>query len=345
MPLSINPVVKSPPKSLGTGITASIGQLSGNLSTPGANGLKTNLDSTVNRISGGLGSGLNGMSAGIQKGISNLSSIVQSPIPLGGVGSLTSAVGSLSNIAGVAGALGSIASGGLGTGLKAAASLAGNLAAAGGMVNDFMSLARAKNLPKGGAGSGQSAGVVKVYPTREGDWRVRISAPLGMGEIIFPVLPTLSLGFKANYTGTELVHTNYQFWAYKNSQVDDISISCEWPVESVEDGKEYVQMVLLGRTLTKMFYGTGDNVGQPPPICTLKGYAAGSFPNILPDTPVVVKSFQIDLKDDVSYLQVGDDYVPRLSSMSITVTPVYSRTAQRDFNLEIYRQGRGDIRY
>jgi hypothetical protein len=153
------------------------------------------------------------------------------------------------------------------------------------------------------------------------------------------------MAFKANYTMQDLVHTNYPFPAYKNSAPEDITIACEWPVETIQDGIDYLEMILLGRTLTKMFYGTGIEVGQPPPICTLRGYSTGPGSTILPDMPVIVKSFQVDLKDDVSYIQVGSDYVPRVSSISITVGVVYSRTAQRGFNLESYRSGSGALRY
>lgn len=344
MPLSINPIVKSAGK-LGSGLKASINQATGALNTPGL-GFKSSLNDTANRLSGGLGSGLNGISAGFEKGLSNLSSAVQSSIPLGGLGSLSNTVGTISNLAGTAsGVIGAIASGGFGGGFSDAAGALSKFAGAAGSISDLIGLARSKNTPKGIPSFESAADVVKVYPVSDGDWRVRINAPLGWGEIVFPVLPTITLGFKSNYTSTELVHTNYPFLAYKNSSPDDISISCEWPVESVTDGEEYLEMLLLGRTLTKMFYGTGQEVGQPPPICSLQGYSLGGASKILPPTPVVVKSFSTDYKDDISYLQVGQDYVPRLSSVNITVTPVYSRTAQRYFDLSAYRQNSSIIRY
>jgi len=345
MPLSINPIVKSASKSLGSGLKASINQATGALNTPGP-GFKSSLNETANRISGGLGSGLNGISAGFEKGLSNLSSAVQSSIPLGGLGSLSNTVGSLANLAGTAsGVIGAIASGGFGGGLASAAGALSKFAGAAGSISDLIGLARSKNTPKGLPSFESAEDVVKVYPVSDGDWRVRINAPLGWGEIVFPVIPSITLAFKANYTATELVHTNYPFLAYKNSSPDDISISCEWPVESVIDGQEYLEMMVLGRTLTKMFYGNGSEVGQPPPICSLTGFSLGGSSKILPPTPVVVKSFSTDYKDDVSYLQVGQDYVPRLSTVSITVTPVYSRTAQRFFDLEAYRQNSSILRY
>ena len=186
---------------------------------------------------------------------------------------------------------------------------------------------------------------VRAVPVDANDWRVRISAPsaAGGGEVVFPVLPSMSMTHRANYTDTALVHTNYLFLAYKNSQVEDISISCEWPVETLDDCWEWLEMVRFGRTMTKMFYGRSDNLGNPPPICTLKGYGEGGV--VLPDTPVVVKSFQLDLKDDVNYIEYEQNWVPRLSSITFQVGIIYNRNTQRSFNLTEYRQGVNQIRY
>lgn len=354
MALSINPIVKLAADKLTPGLTSAINQSANNISTGINNAMKDNLNDTVNRLGAGIGSGLNGITAGVQNAASNLSGVVQSSVPIGGLGSISDTVGAVSNLAsnavsglanGAATAVQNIAAGGLAAASSALSSVSSQLAAAAGMANDLISAARSLNIPKGIPSFKKPSEVVKVTPTKDGDWRVRITAPLGFGEIIFPVIPSMTLGFTANYTNVDIVHSNYPFLAYKNSQPNDITISCEWPVETKADGKEYLQMVLLGRTLTKMFYGQGAEVGQPPPICTLKGYGPSGRSIILPDTPVIVKSFQVDLKDDVSYIQVDNDYVPRLSSVSITVTPTFSRTAQRSFDLTKYRKGQGAITY
>ena len=181
--------------------------------------------------------------------------------------------------------------------------------------------------------------VVRAVPVENGDWRVRISAPLGLGDIVFPVLPALTLSHKANYKEDGLVHTNYQFLSYKNSQPDDITIACEWPVETEQDAKDWLSMILLGRSLTKMFYGASDYLGNPPPICTLRGYSGTNVGVILPDIPVVIKSFSFDLKDDVSYIEVRESFVPRISTVSFTCAIVYNRNSQRAFNFDAYRRG------
>jgi hypothetical protein len=234
--------------------------------------------------------------------------------------------------------------------------------AAGGISNDafdavlntlqanIVQAARSANLPKVDLVSlltaeannfdwGDPETIVRAVPIENGDWRVRIYAPLGLGEIVFPVLPQITLSHRANYKEDNLVHTNYQFLSYRNSQPDDIQITCEWPVETPDDAEDWLNMVLLSRSLTKMFYGASDNLGNPPPICTLRGYSGNNNGVILPDVPVVVKNFSFDLKDDVNYIEYLDNYVPRLSSVTFTCTVIYNRNSQRAFDFLQYRRG------
>jgi len=67
---------------------------------------------------------------------------------------------------------------------------------------------------------------------------------------------------------------------------------------------------------------------------------------LLPDTPIVVKSFSVDLKEDVNYVEDGNaNWIPRLSTIAFTVGVVYNRNTQRSFNILDYREGGGGIRY
>lgn len=352
MPLDINPFIRAavsqviPSSVIGT-VAGNVGVLPGILSDPA----KKALDSTINRLSGGIGSALNG-AAGQKSatGTASLQNLVQSNVSLQAnnlVNNLTQVSNQAINQA-AANITQTIVSGGL-----SAESVTSALNAA---ATNIVQAARSANLPSVDIVDyltelvddfdwGSPDSVVRPVPTDPGDWRVRISAPLGWGEIIFPVLPSMTLSHKANYTETPLVHTNYLFLAYKNSQTDDITISCEWPVETLDDGAEWLDMVLLGRTLTKMFYGESSNLGNPPPICTIKGYSSGNTPVLLPDTPVVVKGFSVDLKDDVNYIEVNGNYVPRLSSISITVSVIYNRNTQRGFSIDNYRKGTDIIKY
>jgi hypothetical protein len=54
------------------------------------------------------------------------------------------------------------------------------------------------------------------------------------------------------------------------------------------------------RAATKMFFGTGANVGNPPPIVFLDGYGSHYFPHV----PCVITSFQHTMPAEVDYIQV-----------------------------------------
>jgi hypothetical protein len=89
-----------------------------------------------------------------------------------------------------------------------------------------------------------------------------------------------------------------------------------------------------------MFYGQGQFAGNPPVICQLTGYGA----NIFNSVPVIIKSFSVDLKDDVNYVQCtkfgSPTWVPIMSTISVTVSPIYNRERLRKFSLQKFAAGK-----
>jgi hypothetical protein len=123
--------------------------------------------------------------------------------------------------------------------------------------------------------------------------------------------------------------------------VEDIQISGDFSVETEADAEYWIQATTFLRTATKMFFGRGPNVGNPPVICNLTGYGSRVFNNV----PVVVKSFSIDFKEDVNYMRyqgsdISPTWVPVLSTIAVTVAPVYNRTRLRKFSLQDYANGK-----
>ena len=49
-----------------------------------------------------------------------------------------------------------------------------------------------------------------------------------------------------------------------------------------------------------MFFGSGSNVGNPPPVIFLDGYGSHYFPHV----PCVISSFQHVLSNEVDYIEV-----------------------------------------
>lgn len=365
MPLSINPLAKLV-SSVSQQVSAAADSASGAMNGTQFASLKSNVDNTVSKLSGSIGTGLNGFTAsastfaadaknalggvtgamgGIGNPIQSLASNAQSAIS-GAAGS----VGSISNVASNIGAsldkLG-LAGGGLGGGL---AKLAGQVSSAAGMLNNLLSMARGKNLPSGAELFSAQGSFVELKPGSQNDWRVKVNCNFGLfgnafgrlsetGGFVFPYLPNITVSTKANYSQIDPVHNIHPFYVYKNSQVDDIQISGEFSVETELDAEYWIQGTTFFKTATRMFYGTGENVGNPPVICQLSGYGARVFTGI----PIIIKSFSVDLKEDVSYMKynkgTAPTWVPTTSNITIVVAPIYNRTRLRQFSLKDYANG------
>ena len=231
---------------------------------------------------------------------------------------------------------------------------------------------RSKNIPKDGLAAfpkGDSNSQATFKKAVNQDWRVKLSIPtiepfsnaelLGplrtTGGLVFPYTPTIIVAHSANYNTMAPTHTNYPYFAYQNSQVDQMNIIGEFPVQNSEDAKHWVATVNFLRTATKMFFGKdeGDGLkGNPPPIMHLSGYGKHMFDKV----PVVVNSFNVELRSGIDYISTsgvvgrrsdastnynGDDstWAPTLSNISVLVTPVCSRDTVKRFSLKEFARG------
>jgi hypothetical protein len=339
-------------------------EIGANLSSA-TEGAKAGLDKLVAEKGGGIGSALNGITAGAQSAFGAVGSALGGASgALGGAGNTLGGIagavggiaGSISNIAAGAGdALNKItggiaSSGGLGSGLLSAAR---NISAAAGQINNLLSLFRGKNIPSGADLFQQTGAQVRLTPIQQSDWRVRINCDFDVlfgantfsrlkatGGVVWPYLPNITISTKANYTQVDPTHNNFPFQSYKNSQVEDIQISGEFSCETEADAAYWIAATTFFRTATKMFYGQGQYAGNPPVICQLTGYGA----NIFNSVPVVIKSFSVDLKDDVNYVQCNAygsaTWVPIMSTISVTVAPIYNRERLRKFSLQNFARGK-----
>jgi hypothetical protein len=160
------------------------------------------------------------------------------------------------------------------------------------------------------------------------------------GGVVWPYLPNITVSTKANYTQVDPTHNNFPFQSYKNSQVEDITITGEFSSETQEDAEYWIAATTFFRTATKMFYGQGALAGNPPVICQLTGYGANIFNNV----PVIIKSFSVDLKDDVNYVKCtiagSPTWVPMMSTITVVVAPIYNRERLRKFSLQNFAAGK-----
>jgi len=166
---------------------------------------------------------------------------------------------------------------------------------------------------------------------------------------VFPYTPTVLVGHSAQWNPMQPVHTNYPFYAYENSRVDQMTITAHFYVQNQQEAQYWVAAVHYLRSMTKMSYGLSPNKGAPPPVVRLNGYGDFTFK----DVPVLITNFQFDLKEDVDYISTqlsatGEESVsadgdisktgtyawaPTESLITVGIVPQYSRTKQAQFDL------------
>ena len=235
-------------------------------------------------------------------------------------------------------------------------------------------------------------------PSSTGDWAVKVTvsdavfndlmadAPVFPDSfkktkgIRFPVTPFINMSHSAAYDARSVIHNNYPYYAYQNSQVDQMTIAGSFPVQNKNDGLNWIASLHFLRTVTKMYYGGGKNQGNPPPVCRLNGY--GDL--VYKDVPVVITNFTVELREQVDYIGIdvptggrpdaiaealngtvdpgltadagflqgsnvtrpvessgSTNYVPTDSLISITLVPVYSRNKiSNEFNLKDFASGK-----
>lgn len=160
--------------------------------------------------------------------------------------------------------------------------------------------------------------IVPILPAK--DWRFRMSiaptlqalyntastgdilSPLkATGGVIFPYTPQIQTGYRANYEPGDLVHTNYKNYFYKNSSVDDLTITAEFTAQDQVEAQYLLAVIHFFRSVTKMFYGQdkSPNAGTPPPLVFLSGLGAYQYDN----HPVLISSFNYTLPNDVDYIR------------------------------------------
>jgi hypothetical protein len=180
-----------------------------------------------------------------------------------------------------------------------------------------------------------------------GDWRVRLALapgatylyknkgnegillPLAATDgVIFPYTPAISVQYAASYDSTELTHSNYKFYQYKSSSVENISITCDFTAQDTAEANYLLAVIHFFRSVTKMFYGQDQNPsnGTPPPLCYLYGLGAFQFDN----HPLAVTNFTYTLPTDVDYIRAGATTTPPGVSKAPSNVPINSNSVSGD---------------
>jgi len=193
----------------------------------------------------------------------------------------------------------------------------------------------------------QQAIEVQRKQANEGDWRVRLRLaaganylykdpginsegilwPLSITDgVIFPYTPKISSAYKANYSSSDLTHSNYRGYSYQNSYVDEISINAVFTAQDTTEANYLLAVIHFFRSVTKMFYGQDAQRGAPPPLVFLQGL--GEFQYNL--HPCVVSSFNYELPNDVDYIrarstnQAGTSLLQRRDRQTLPTNSLWS---------------------
>jgi hypothetical protein len=175
------------------------------------------------------------------------------------------------------------------------------------------------------------------------DWRVRLSLapgadylykvkpssnagilePLAQTDgVIFPYTPAISVNYSASYDPAEITHSNYKFFTYRGSAVDNISITCDFTAQDTFEANYLLAVIHFFRSVTKMFYGQDQNpkIGTPPPLCYLSGLGAFQFDA----HPLAITAFNYTLPTDVDYIRAGATPTPAGVSRAPSNIPINS---------------------
>jgi hypothetical protein len=135
---------------------------------------------------------------------------------------------------------------------------------------------------------------------KQGDLLYPLKATNG---VVFPYSPQISTSYKANYDPSDIAHSNYKQYFYKNSSVDDIQILADFTAQDTTEALYVLAVIHFFKSVTKMFYGQDANprAGTPPPLCYLFGYGQYQFS----DHPLLITGFQYSLPNDVDYIRAG----------------------------------------
>lgn len=163
----------------------------------------------------------------------------------------------------------------------------------------------------------QAAIQAQFQSPASGDWRVRLKlapsatylymddnnkllSPLKASNgVVFPYTPKIQTTYTAQYDTSDLVHSNYRGYFYKNSYVDDIQLNAVFTAQDTREANYLLAVIHFFRSVTKMFYGKDPQRGAPPPLVYLQGLGEYQFNN----HPCVVRSFVYSLPDDVDYIR------------------------------------------
>jgi hypothetical protein len=158
--------------------------------------------------------------------------------------------------------------------------------------------------------------------------------------IVFPFTPNIATQSQVEYTQYDLVHTNYQPYAYSKTRAPSLQITGAFTNQTREDFEYTVGVLHFLKCNSKMFFGDdSEYAGAPPPLLNFSAYGMTNFKNV----PVLIGSFTMSYPDDVDYVEGTVDgepvKLPAVMTVAIDLLPHYSARKQRQFSLAEFSNG------
>lgn len=180
------------------------------------------------------------------------------------------------------------------------------------------------------------------------DWRVRLSlsedpsvnylyksndpgilSPLKATDgVLFPYTPQINVTYAANYSPTEIVHSNYKQYQYSSSSVDSVTLTCDFTAQDTYEANYLLAVIHFFRSMTKMFYGQDENPrrGTPPPLCYLFGMGNYQFAA----HPLAISGFTYNLPNNVDYIKTISPSVAGITLQPTTKDIDNTRASRMD---------------
>ena len=141
--------------------------------------------------------------------------------------------------------------------------------------------------------------------------------------MVWPYQPTITYEQQVEYSPMDLVHVNQEIYAYTRTNALKMAVQGPFSVQNQQEGIYALACIHFLRTVTKMYFGTGANLGTPPPVLLFDAYGQYMFNQL----PVIVTAFSVELPNEIDYVPIDlgniQSYTP---AQAATNTPGYSKT-------------------
>lgn len=157
----------------------------------------------------------------------------------------------------------------------------------------------------------------------------------------FPYTPTIQFGHAANYGSYDITHSMYTPQYYVSTPNPSISITANFTANDIREAEYTAAAIHFFKTCTKMDFGEQRRAtaGTPPPILNLNVYGTSTLH--AKTTPVVIRSFNYTLPEDVDYVETQHGTVPTMLVVALDMSVQFSpRRVRKQFNIDSFASGR-----